>query len=75
MQIKQIHSMRWAPPDQTFVALVADTDTGDNEEIATPYNGASIIWEAVQAFPVNKIADYVKPVPLLEFVESNETLQ
>jgi hypothetical protein len=72
MQIKIIHSMRWATPDQTFVALVADTDTGDNEEIGTPYNGTSIIWEAVQAFPVNEIAAYVDPVPLLELEESNE---
>lgn len=72
MQIKEIYSMRWATPDQTFVALVADTDTGNNEEIATPYNDTSIIWEAVQAFPVNKIAAYVEPV---SFDESNETLQ
>jgi len=73
MQIKQIHSMRWATPDQAFVVLFADTDTGNNEEIGTPYNGTSIIWEAVQAFPVNEIAAYVEPVPLLELDESNNT--
>ena len=53
--------MRWATPDHTFVVLFADTDTGNNEEIGTPYNGTSIIWEAVQAFPVNEIAAYVEP--------------
>ena len=65
--------MRWATPDQTFVVLFADTDTGNNEEIGTPYNGTSIIWEAVQAFPVNEIAAYVEPAPLLEPVEPNDT--
>lgn len=61
MQIKEIYSMRWATPDQTFVVLVADTDTGNNEEIGTPYDSTSIIWEAVQAFPVTEIAAYVEP--------------
>ena len=61
MQIKKIHSMRWATPDQTFVVLFADTDTGNNEEIGTPYDSTSIIWEAVQAFPVSEITAYVEP--------------
>ena len=63
MQIKQIHSMRWATPDQTFVVLFADTDTGNNEEIGTPYDSTSIIWVAVQAFPESQIAAYVEPPP------------
>jgi hypothetical protein len=62
MQIKKIHSMRWATPDNTFVGLIADTDTGDNESIGTPYGTASIIWEALQTFPVDQISDYVEPV-------------
>ena len=66
MEIKKIHSMRWATEDKTFVVLIADTDTGNNEEIATPYDNTSIIWNAVQAFPVDQIADYVEPV-----IESN----
>ena len=54
--------MRWATPDNTFVGLVADTDTGNNESIGTPYDNTSIIWEAVQAFPLDQIAKYVEPV-------------
>ena len=69
MEIKKIHSMRWATPDNTFVCLFADTDTGNNEEIATPYGELSIIWDAVRAFPIDKISEYVEPV-----VEA-ETLQ
>jgi len=62
MEIKKIHSMRWATLDNTFVSLIADTDTGNNEEIGTPYGEASIIWEAVRAFPVDQIDEYVEPV-------------
>ena len=69
MEIKKIHSMRWATPDNTFVCLFADTDTGNNEEIATPYGELSIIWDAVRAFPIDQISEYVEPV-----VEA-ETLQ
>lgn len=65
--------MRWATPDRTYVGLIADTDTGNNENIGTPYDSTSIIWEAVQAFPVNEIAPYVEPAPLLELEESNDT--
>ena len=54
--------MRWATPDQTFVALVADTNTGNNEQIGTPYDSTSIIWEDVQNFPKSQIAAYVEPV-------------
>jgi hypothetical protein len=61
MEIKKIHSMRWATADNTFVGLIADTDTGNNESIGTPYNDTSIIWEAVRAFPVDQIAEYVEP--------------
>jgi hypothetical protein len=62
MEIKKIHSMRWATEDKSVVGLIADTDTGDNESIGTPYGETSIIWDAVQAFPVDQIADYVEPV-------------
>jgi hypothetical protein len=62
MEIKNIHSMRWALQDKSYVVLVADTNTGNNEEIATPYGELSIIWDAVKAYPVNQIADYVEPV-------------
>jgi hypothetical protein len=61
MEIKNIHSMRWATPDNTFVCLFADTDTGNNQEIGTPYNETSIIWDAVRGFPVEQIADYIAP--------------
>ena len=62
MEIKKIHSMRWATADNTFVCLIADTATGNNEQIGTPYNNTSIIWEAVQAFPVDQIAEYIEYV-------------
>jgi hypothetical protein len=62
MEIKNIHSMRWATLDKSYVVLVADTNTGNNEEIATPYGEASIIWGAVKAYPVEQIAEYVEPV-------------
>jgi hypothetical protein len=61
MEIKKIHSMRWATPDSSYVVLTADTDTGDNEEIATPYSEESIIWGAVSAFPAAEIGPYVEP--------------
>ena len=54
MQIKKIYSMKWSE-DNSYVILIADTDTGDNEEIATPYSEESIIWDAVKTFPVNEI--------------------
>ena len=54
--------MRWATPDNTFVGLIADTDTGDNESIGTPYDETSIIWDAVRAFPAEQITPYVEPV-------------
>jgi hypothetical protein len=72
MQIKKIHSMRWATEDKTFVGLIADTDTGNNESIGTPYNEASIIWDAVKAFPVNQIEEYVEPPPVIENELGNE---
>jgi hypothetical protein len=60
MKIKKIHSMRWATPDNTFVGLIADTDTGDNESIGTPYDETSIIWDDVRAFSVDQIAEYTE---------------
>jgi hypothetical protein len=62
MEIKKIHSMRWATADNTFVCLFADTNTGNNEEIGTPYDNTSIIWDAVKSFPTDEIAAYVAPV-------------
>lgn len=62
MNIKLIYSMQWASEDRTTVKITADTDTGDREEIFTPYNNTSIIWDAVQAFPADQIAEYVPPV-------------
>jgi hypothetical protein len=61
MEIKKIYSMHWATPDNTYVGLIADTDTGNNEDIGTPYNETSIIWDAVRAFPVDQITPYVPP--------------
>jgi len=58
MQIKKIHSMQWGNIEKTGVCLVADTDTGDNEEIGTPYNKTSIIWADVQAFPIEEIQPF-----------------
>jgi hypothetical protein len=57
MQIKKIHSMKWTE-DKSYVVLIADTGTGDSEEIATPYNETSIIWADVQAFPVDQIQPF-----------------
>lgn len=66
MEIKKIHSMRWATADKAYVGLIADTDTGDQESIGTPYGPDSIIWDAVKEFPVDQIAEYSAPVPLEE---------
>lgn len=54
--------MRWATSDKSYVVLFADTNTGSNEQIATPYGEASIIWDAVKSFPVDQITEYVEPV-------------
>lgn len=62
MQIKQIHSMQWATSDHSFVRLVADTDEDNSQIIGTPYSDLSIIWDAVKAYPVEDIAEYVEPV-------------
>lgn len=72
MEIKKIHSMKWATEDNSYVVLVADTDTGDNEEIATPYSEESIIWESVRAFPVEQIQPYVPPPEEVQDVEFTE---
>lgn len=74
MQIKKIHSMKWATEDKTFVCLIADTDTGDNEQIGTPYGTDSIIWDAVRAYPVDQIQPYQSPDNVQD-VEFKETLQ
>lgn len=59
MDIIQIHSMCWANPEHTAVQIYADTDTGTNESIGTPYDTSSIIWEKVSAFPISEITEYV----------------
>lgn len=61
--------MRWATQDMSYVVLIADTNTGNNEEIATPYGETSIIWDAVRAFPVGEIAAYVEPIIVEETQE------
>lgn len=74
MEIKKIHSMHWATPDKAYVGLVADTNTGNNESIGTPYSEESIIWDAVKAFPVDQIGEYVAPPPEeVQDVEENPT--
>lgn len=62
MQVSKIHSMRWGDEARQCVILRADTDTGINEEISTPYNAESVIWDAVQAFPASQIGAY-EPFP------------
>lgn len=63
MKVSKIHSMRWGNEARQSVILRADTDTGMNEEIATPYNADSIIWDAVQTFPADQIEAFVPPPP------------
>lgn len=58
MEIKKIHLMQWGNAEKTGVRLIADTDAGDNKEIGTPYDETSIIWGAVQAFPVDEIQPF-----------------
>lgn len=53
--------MRWGNPEHTMVLLVADTNTGNSEQISTPYSQESIVWQWVQDFPVEQIAEYVQP--------------
>lgn len=72
MEIKKIHSMHWATEDKSFVGLVADTDTGNNEEIGTPYDETSIIWDSVRDFPVDQIGEYVAPPEEVQDVEFTE---
>lgn len=55
--------MWWMDPNKQLVALIADTsDEGPNLEIGTTYSDESIIWEALQAFPVEQIEPYTEPV-------------
>lgn len=56
MHVYKIHRMTWTNADKVRVVLIADTDTGEREEISTPYDATSIIWDAVKAFPVENIA-------------------
>jgi hypothetical protein len=58
MEIKKIHLMQWGDIEKTGVRLIADTDTGDNEDIGTPYGPDSIIWTAVQTFSVEEIQPF-----------------
>lgn len=50
--------MWWGDAAKTSVGLVADTDQGNELTIGTPYDVTSIIWSAVQAFPVAQITEY-----------------
>jgi hypothetical protein len=61
MIINKINSMTWGNKEHTVVSLLADTNEGNNLSIGTPYDTSSIIWDAVQAFPVDQIAEYVEP--------------
>jgi len=53
--------MQWGNAEHTAVRLNAHTDSGMNEEIGTPYDSTSIIWDAVMAFPAADISEYVPP--------------
>lgn len=48
--------MQWSNEERTGVVVVADTVTGNNEIISTPYNSDSIIWDAICLFPKEHIA-------------------
>ena len=61
MQITKIYSMWWGDESKTSVGLIADTNEGTNQTIGTPYGTSSIIWDAVRAYPVDQIAEYVPP--------------
>lgn len=74
MQVKKIYKMTWSNYEKTSVMLIADTDTGDKELIATPYSEESIIWDAVKAFPVDQIGVYVPPPEeVQELLQDSET--
>jgi hypothetical protein len=74
MKIKQIHSMFWANPEHTAVGLNADTDEENNLIIGTPYDGTSIIWEAVQAYPVDQIFEHTELWKLNGILDTDEPI-
>lgn len=53
--------MTWENSNKTRVMLIADTNTGSGEEISTPYNETSIIWNDVKQFPTEEIREFVPP--------------
>ena len=53
----EIETMRWADADQTGVII----KTTDRRIISTPYNGDSVLWDKIQAFPVEQIGAYTPP--------------
>ena len=55
--------MWWGDANRSVVGLIADTNEGTNITIGTPYDATSIVWDAVQAFPVDQISEYVEPTP------------
>lgn len=69
MIVNKIHKMAWGDELKTTVMLIADTNTGLNEVIGTPYSEESIIWEAVKIFPIEEIEDYVPQVILQESID------
>lgn len=72
MQVLAIHEMRWANPEKTSVRLIADTNTGKQELIHTPYNADSIIWDAVRAFPADQIMEMLPPEPVAAAVDAQD---
>lgn len=61
MNITQIKRMWWGDEAHTVVGLIADTsDEGNDLSIGTPYSFESIIWAAVQAFPVEQIEPFTQ---------------
>lgn len=59
MEIGNIVTMKWGDASKTGVIV----ETDDGQLIGTPYSEESIIWDKVQAFPVDQIAD---PDPIVE---------
>ena len=70
MQVFKIYQMRWVNEEKSIVSLVADTDTGAQEQIFTPYSAESIIWNEVLSFPPEQIEPM--EIPTLEVLDNIE---
>lgn len=68
MHISKIYEMTWADSAKTTVHVVADTDTGQRENIWTPYSADSIIWNDVKQFPIEDI----QPPVISDVIDKNE---